>query len=60
MSHHFEMATSNRGTTIYNKDTLIDLGKTYMAELNERLDTQARAAGAAGVTQAIESDTNRK
>ncbi|MEP6774850.1 MAG: NADH-quinone oxidoreductase subunit I [Chloroflexota bacterium] len=54
MSHHFEMATTNRGTTIYNKDQLIDLGKTYMAELNERLDTQARAVGAAGVTQANE------
>jgi hypothetical protein len=51
MSHHFEMATTSRGETIYDKDKLIDLGKTYMAELNERLDEQARAAGAAGVTQ---------
>jgi NADH-quinone oxidoreductase chain I len=45
MSHHFEMATDNRGRTIYDKDKLLDLGKIYMAELNERLDAQARAAG---------------
>ena len=48
MSHHFEMATDNRGKTIYDKDKLIDLGKTYMAELNERLDTQATCSRAAG------------
>jgi NADH-quinone oxidoreductase subunit I len=49
MSHHFEMATTNRGETIYNKYKLMDLGKTYMAELNVRLDKQARAAGLQGI-----------
>lgn len=49
MSHHFEMATDNRGETIYDKYKLINLGKTYMAELNERLDAQAREAGYAGL-----------
>ena len=33
MSHHFEMATDNRGETVYDKHKLLDLGKTYMAEL---------------------------
>lgn len=51
MSHHFEMATTNRGETIYNKYKLMDLGKTYMAELNVRLDKQARAAGLAGINE---------
>jgi ferredoxin len=45
MSHHFEMATDNRGETVYDKHKLLELGKTYMAELNERLDKQAKAAG---------------
>ena len=49
MSHHFEMATDNRGETVYDKDKLLSLGKTYMAELNERLDKQAKAAGFGGV-----------
>ncbi len=49
MSHHFEMATDNRGETVYEKDKLLDLGKTYMAELNVRLDKQAREAGLAGI-----------
>lgn len=48
MSHHFEMATDNRGETIYKKEKLINLGKTYMAELNERLEQQAREAGFSG------------
>lgn len=51
MSHHFEMATDNRAKTIYNKEKLLDLGKTYMAELNIRLDAQARAAGLAGINE---------
>lgn len=51
MSHHFEMATDNRGETIYDKEKLLNLGKTYMAELNIRLDSEARAAGLAGVDQ---------
>jgi NADH-quinone oxidoreductase subunit I len=45
MSHHFEMATDNRGETVYDKHKLLSLGKTYMAELNERLDVQAKEAG---------------
>ena len=45
MSHHFEMATDNRGETVYDKHKLLELGKTYMAELNERLDKEAKAAG---------------
>jgi len=49
MSHHFEMATDNRGETIYDKYKLLNLGKTYMAELNVRLDAQARAAGLDGI-----------
>jgi NADH-quinone oxidoreductase chain I len=49
MSHHFEMATDNRGETIYDKHKLLNLGKTYMAELNERLDNQAREAGFGGI-----------
>ncbi|HEX8599028.1 MAG TPA: NADH-quinone oxidoreductase subunit I [Chloroflexia bacterium] len=49
MSHHFEMATDNRGATIYEKEKLLNLGKTYMAELNVRLDKQAREAGLAGI-----------
>jgi ferredoxin len=49
MSHHFEMATDNRGETIYEKEKLLNLGKTYMAELNIRLDKQAREAGLAGI-----------
>jgi NADH-quinone oxidoreductase subunit I len=53
MSHHFEMATDNRGETIYDKHKLLDLGKTYMAELNERLDAQARAAGHAGINDLV-------
>ncbi len=52
MSHHFEMATDNRGETVYKKEKLLELGKTYMAELNVRLDRQARAAGLAGVEEA--------
>jgi formate hydrogenlyase subunit 6/NADH:ubiquinone oxidoreductase subunit I len=48
MSHHFEMATDNRGETIYDKHKLLSLGKTYMAELNERIDKEAKAAGFAG------------
>jgi NADH-quinone oxidoreductase subunit I len=51
MSHHFEMATDNRAKTIYDKEKLLDLGKTYMAELNVRLDAQARAAGLAGINE---------
>src|SRR5438477_6789878 len=50
MSHHFEMATTNRGETVYDKHKLLDLGKTYMAELNERLDKEAKAAGFGGIT----------
>ena len=38
MSHHFEMATDNRGETIYDKHKILQMGKTYMAELNERLE----------------------
>jgi len=49
MSHHFEMATDNRGETIYDKHKLLALGKTYMAELNERLDKEAKAAGHGGL-----------
>jgi NADH-quinone oxidoreductase chain I len=49
MSHHFEMATDNRGATVYEKEKLLNLGKTYMAELNVRLDKQAREAGLAGI-----------
>jgi len=49
MSHHFEMATTNRGETIYDKHKLLDLGKTYMAELNERIDKEAKAAGYSGI-----------
>jgi NADH-quinone oxidoreductase subunit I len=48
MSHHFEMATDNRGETVYDKHKLLDLGKTYMAELNERLDKEAKAQGFSG------------
>jgi NADH-quinone oxidoreductase subunit I len=48
MSHHFEMATDNRGETVYDKHKLLELGKTYMAELNERIDSQAKAAGFGG------------
>ena len=51
MSHHFEMATDNRGETVYDKHKLLDLGKIYMAELNERLDKQAREAGLAGLNE---------
>ena len=51
MSHHFEMATDNRARTIYKKEKLLELGKTYMAELNVRLDAQARAAGLAGINE---------
>jgi NADH-quinone oxidoreductase subunit I len=51
MSHHFEMATDNRAETIYDKHKLLDLGKMYMAELNERLDKQARAAGLASINE---------
>ena len=51
MSHHFEMATDNRGETVYDKHKLLDLGKMYMAELNERLDKQAREAGLAGLNE---------
>ena len=40
-----EMATDNRGETVYDKHKLLSLGKTYMAELNERLDVQAKEAG---------------
>jgi NADH-quinone oxidoreductase chain I len=49
MSHHFEMATDNRAETIYDKYKLVNLGKTYVAELNERLDRQAREAGLGGL-----------
>lgn len=49
MSHHFEMATDNRGETIYEKEKLLNLGKTYMAELNIALDKKAREAGMAGI-----------
>jgi formate hydrogenlyase subunit 6/NADH:ubiquinone oxidoreductase subunit I len=49
MSHHFEMATDNRGETVYNKQKLLQLGKTWMAELNERLDKEAKASGHASV-----------
>jgi formate hydrogenlyase subunit 6/NADH:ubiquinone oxidoreductase subunit I len=38
MSHHFEMSTDNRGETIYDKHKILQMGKTYMAELNERLE----------------------
>jgi NADH-quinone oxidoreductase subunit I len=43
MSHHFEMATDNRAETIYDKSKILAMGKTYMAELNERTEgAQAR------------------
>jgi ferredoxin len=58
MSHHFEMATDNRGETVYKKEKLLELGKTYMAELNVRLDKQARAAGLAGVEEAALGGAN--
>ena len=58
MSHHFEMATDNRGETVYRKEKLLELGKTYMAELNVRLDRQARAAGLAGVEEAAAGGAN--
>jgi len=38
MSHHFEMATENRGETIYDKNKILQMGKTYMGELNQRLE----------------------
>ena len=38
MSHHFEMATDNRAETIYDKSKILAMGKTYMAELNERTE----------------------
>jgi len=38
MSHHFEMATDNRAETIYDKHKILQMGKTYMGELNERLE----------------------
>src|SRR3954464_4780033 len=44
MSHHFEMATDNRGETIYDKHKLLNLGKMYMSALHERLDKDAQAA----------------
>jgi NADH-quinone oxidoreductase subunit I len=44
MSHHFEMATENRGETIYDKTKILMMGRTYMAELNERLGTAAASA----------------
>jgi NADH-quinone oxidoreductase subunit I len=56
MSHHFEMATDNRGETVYDKHKLLELGKTYMAELNIRLDAQARAAGLDGINQMSGAD----
>jgi formate hydrogenlyase subunit 6/NADH:ubiquinone oxidoreductase subunit I len=48
MSHHFEMATDNRGETIYDKHKLLNLGKMYMSELNERIDKEAKASGFSG------------
>lgn len=39
MSHHFEMATDNRAETIYDKSKILAMGKTYMAELNERTES---------------------
>ncbi|HYP40243.1 MAG TPA: NADH-quinone oxidoreductase subunit I [Chloroflexia bacterium] len=57
MSHHFEMATDNRGETIYDKYKLLNLGKTYMAELNVRLDAQARAAGLDGINDMAGANT---
>jgi NADH-quinone oxidoreductase chain I len=56
MSHHFEMATDNRAETVYDKHKLLELGKTYMAELNIRLDAQARAAGLDGINQMSGAD----
>ncbi len=38
MSHHFEMATDNRAETIYDKSKILAMGRTYMAELNERTE----------------------
>ena len=49
MSHHFEMATDNRAETIYDKSKILMMGKTYMAELNER--TEGGAAVAPGGTR---------
>jgi len=43
------MATDNRGETIYDKHKLLNLGKMYMSELNERLDKDAQAAGFTGI-----------
>ena len=51
MSHHFEMATENRGETIYDKTKILMMGRTYMAELNERLGTAAGPALPPGATR---------
>jgi hypothetical protein len=51
MSHHFEMATDNRGETIYDKTKILMMGRTYMAELNERLGSAAGAALPPGATR---------
>lgn len=58
MSHHFEMATDNRGETVYEKEKLLNLGRTYMAELNIRLDKQAREAGLAGINDMASAPAN--
>lgn len=44
MSHHFEMATDNRSETVYDKSKILAMGKTYMAELNERTEGGAAVA----------------
>ena len=51
MSHHFEMATENRSETIYDKTKILMMGRTYMAELNERLGTAAATALPPGATR---------
>ncbi len=49
MSHHFEMATDNRAETIYDKSKILAMGRTYMAELNERTEG-GQAAQVPGTT----------